>query len=57
MDAVGTGRRRRSLREAAALLNREGVPTRRGGQWWPEGVRRALAEAERARVVLIGALD
>jgi hypothetical protein len=55
LDAIGAGRRRRSLRKAAALLNDAGVPTQRGGQWWPEGVRRALVTAERARAVLVGA--
>jgi hypothetical protein len=48
LNAIGTGRRPRSLR-AAALLNDAGVPKRTGG---PEGVRRALAA--RARAVLAG---
>lgn len=54
LDARGTGRRKRSLRQVAALLNDAGFPTRSGGQWWPEGVRRAVAAAERARGVLTG---
>lgn len=54
LDARGAGRRKRSLRKVAELLNDAGVPTPRGGQWWPEGVRRALAKAERAAAVLVG---
>ena len=53
LDARGSGRRKRSLRAIAAELNAAGVPTRTGGRWWPEGVRRALAEAERAGSVLM----
>lgn len=53
LDARGAGRRQRSLRQVAALLNESGVAGPAGGLWWPEGVRRALAEAERARVVLV----
>jgi hypothetical protein len=54
VEARGTGRKpKRSLRHAADVLNTQGFPAPRGGQWWPEPVRRALAEAARAREMLI----
>jgi len=54
LEARGAGRRRRSLRQVAAILNEAGMVGPGGGQWWPEGVRRALAQAERARAALVG---
>jgi site-specific DNA recombinase len=38
-----------SLRDICDILNREGVPTARGGKWWPRVVNATLAQLDGAK--------